>query len=370
MSFLDVAGRAWEDLTNDVNVIHMGHNCNLLPVDASINQTMIEAIAGDRYRNYPPPYGLDELRGLIRSDIGAPHADVLITNGATEAIYQALSVILRPDDELMVTDPAWPHIRNFAISLRAKVVEVPVYSGEAKFKLLPDLIRAHLSDRTRVIAVIDPLNPLGSSYSEQEIRAICEIAAEREIYVLHDSTYRHFAGAHHYPAVRCYERAIVAVSLSKVCGFAGLRMGAVIVAPELFQQLVVHHISRLGVNKVVQLGAIAAYRTQQNWLPRMLAVNADHQRKLNDCFETIPGLKTVALPSMGNFLAADVTGTGCDAEEVVRRTLSAGFVIRSGVYTSQRFGNSFIRVTTTVPTEHIEKFCQAFPVAIADRVPA
>ena len=199
---------------------------------------------------------------------------------------------------------------------------------------------------------------------------MCEIAAERGMYVLHDSPSRHFAGAHHYPAVRCYDRAIVAVSLSKACGFAGLRMGAAIVAPELFQQLVEHHMSRLGVNKVVQLGAIAAYRTQHTWLPRMSALNADHQRRLNDCFETIPGLKTVALPSMGNFLAADVLGTGCDAEEVVRRTLNAGFVIRSGGYTSRRFGNSFIRVTTTIPTEHIEKFCEAFPVAIADRVPA
>jgi aspartate/methionine/tyrosine aminotransferase len=370
MSFLDVAGRAWEDLANDANVIHMGHNCNHLPVDPSINRAMIEAISNDRYRNYAPSYGLDVLRELVRSDVSMPDAEVLITNGSTEAIYQSLSVVLGANDEIIVSDPAWPHIGNFARSLGARVVEVPIYSQESQFKLQPDLIRARLTHKTRVIAIIDPLNPLGSSYSEDEIREICAIAATRGIYVLHDCTYRDFAGQAHYPALRCYDRAIVAVSLSKACGFAGLRIGAAVVKRDMFDDIVAHHISRLGVNVVAQLGAAAAYRAKDRWLPTMFALNREHQGLLARCFERMTGFKVLVYPSFGNFLAVDVTGSGLTAEEVVRRTLQTGFVIRSGVYTSPRFGDAFVRVTTTIPHQDIEKFCEAFPTVLSDRLAA
>jgi aspartate/methionine/tyrosine aminotransferase len=370
MSFLDVGGRAWENLANDANLIHMGHNCNHLSVDPSINQVMIEAIAADRYRNYPPPYGMDELRELIRADLGMPQSEVLITNGSTEAIYQALSVILEPGDEVIVSDPAWPHIANFCRSLKAHVVELPIYSQATGFKLQPDRIRATLTAKTRVIAVIDPLNPLGSGYSQAQIREICAIAETRGIYVLHDSTYRHFAGDAHYPALRCYDRAIVTVSLSKACGFAGLRIGAAVAHPNLFERIVEHHISRLGVNLVTQLGAAAAYRSKNKWLPSMIAVNRKHQQLLAESMNRVPGFKTLVYPSCGNFLAVDVTASGLMAEEVVERTLQYGFVIRSGAYTSPRFGNAFVRITTTVPTVQVERFCKAFPQMFADRIPA
>lgn len=364
MSFLDVGGRAWEELAKDANVIHMGHNCNHLPIDPSINRAMIEALSTDRYRNYPPPYGLDELREEIRKDVNVGGMEVLVTNGSTEAIYQALSVILRPGDETIITDPAWPHIRSFAITLGSKVIEVPVYSSETRFKLLPDLILPQITDKTRVIAIIDPLNPLGSSYTEAEIKDICKIAQSRGIYVLHDCTYRDFA-ADFAPALRHYDRVVMTVSLSKSCGFAGLRLGAVIARPDLFQKIAEHQIARLGVNIVVQLGAVAAYRTKKTWLPKILAQNLKHQAALKKCFDTVTGLKTLVFPSMGNFLAADTTATGLSAEEVVRRTLDAGFVIRSGGYTSERFGHMFVRVTTTVPTDHVDRFCKAFPTAVA-----
>jgi hypothetical protein len=56
-----------------------------------------------------------------------------------------------------------------------------------------------------------------------------------------------------------------------------------------------------------------------------------------------------------------VTGTGLDAEAFVRKVLDAGFVIRSGGYTSPRFGNRFVRVTTTVSVSDMTRFCSTLP---------
>lgn len=369
MAFLDVGGRSWEDLAADSAIVHMGHNCNHLPLDDSIPDAMIGILRAGAYRNYPPPYGTDELRAAIQSDVGLDNTEVLITNGSTEAIYQALALMLRKPGEAVVTDPAWPHIASFATSLGSAVVHVPIYSPECKYKLSPELLERFVTHETRVVSIIDPLNPLGSSYTADEIKAICDIAARRGIYVLHDCTYRDFSPAF-VPALRYYDRVVMTVSLSKSCGFAGLRLGALIARPEIFREIADNQIARLGVNIVTQAGALAAYRSKQTWLPRVLETNRQNQKALKTCFDTVDGLQTLIYPSMGNFVAVDVTGTGVGAEDIVRSTLDAGFVVRSGAYTSQQFGERFIRVTTTVPGEHVERFCRAFPSAVRRAVHA
>jgi histidinol-phosphate/aromatic aminotransferase/cobyric acid decarboxylase-like protein len=70
-------------------------------------------------------------------------------------------------------------------------------------------------------------------------------------------------------------------------------------------------------------------------------------------------------PSSGNFLAVDVTGTGRSAPDFVRAVLEGGFVIRSGGYTSARFGDAFVRITTTVPPADIDRLCDAMPRIVA-----
>src|SRR5690349_7130541 len=182
----------------------MGHNCNHLEIHEAIHEAMLKAIEGDDYRNYAPPYGFTELCELIQQDLKIPNAEVMVTQGATEAIYQAMASILEPGDETIVSDPGWPHIGNFARMLKSRVVEVPIYSSNVDYKLQPDLIEAYLTDRTKLISIIDPLNPLGSAYSEHEIRKLCEIAASRGIWLLHDATYRDFSRKGHFPAVRFY----------------------------------------------------------------------------------------------------------------------------------------------------------------------
>ncbi|MBH62123.1 MAG: hypothetical protein CL569_06675 [Alphaproteobacteria bacterium] len=95
MSFLNVGGESWEDLALDEGLVHMGHNCNHLELDPAIHEAMIQAIESDAYRNYTPPYGFDELAALVAADVEVSGTEVMVTQGATEAIYQAMAAILR-----------------------------------------------------------------------------------------------------------------------------------------------------------------------------------------------------------------------------------------------------------------------------------
>ncbi|MGH7715285.1 MAG: pyridoxal phosphate-dependent aminotransferase [Vulcanimicrobiaceae bacterium] len=366
MAFLNVAGKSYEDLASRKDLMQMGHNCNLLPIHPSIHQAMISAIERDEYRIYTPPYGFEELIELISADMAIPGAKVLVTQGATEAIFQALSVLIEPGDEIVLSDPGWPHIGNIARGLGAKLVPVPVYSDLANYKLLPSLLAEHMTPQTKVIAIVDPFNPLGASYSKSEIEQICAIAKKYGAYVLHDATYRDFA-TEHYSALRCYEKAVIDISLSKSCGFAGLRVGAVVTTPELLARIQDRQVARLGGNWLAQKGAIAAYKTKSEWLPKVVAAVEANKTRIAKAVGTVSGLRCLTNPSSGNFLAIDVTGLGCTSEDLVESLLRENIVVRSGNYTSERFGDAFIRVTSSVPAEYTERFAAVLPAA-AERV--
>jgi aspartate/methionine/tyrosine aminotransferase len=359
--YLNVGGRSWEELAQDSHVIHMGHNCNHLELDPAIHTAMISAIEEDEYRNYTPPYGFEELQALMKEDVGCDNVEVMVTQGATEAIFQGMSTILQPGDQVILTDPGWPHIGAFARQLGAEVIEVPIYPRQMDGKLTDVLVRPHLTPRTKLIAIIDPHNPLGTSYTEAEIKAMCALVEQHDAYLLHDATYRDFAIDGHFPAIRYSERAFMNISLSKICGFAGLRVGATLTNPGLLRKIRDRQISRLGGNWLAQRGAIAAYKTKKSWRPRVIETCRRNQRVLNECIAKLDGLRVLVYPSSGNFLAVDVTRTGRSASEFVSAALDGGFVVRSGGYTSPRFGDQFVRITTTVPPAHIDLLCEAMP---------
>ena len=154
------------------------------------------------------------------------------------------------------------------------------------------------------------------------------------------------------------------ISLSKICGFAGLRIGASVAHPKAMAKIADYQVGRLGGNWVSQQGAIAAYKTKTAWCSRLVETNRRNQDAVQVSIAKIPGLSTVVRPSSGNFLAIDVAGTGYDSEQIVRVLLDAGFVVRSGTYTSARFGNRFVRITTSIPEDEVSQFCVALPRAI------
>jgi len=363
MAFLDVAGRDYESLANDASLVQMGHNCNQLPLEPAIVETMIDALRRNEFRNYAPSYGLEELRSLVVADIGVQGTEALITHGATEAIYNTMASLLSAGDAVIVSEPAWPHLANFARSLKCNVVTLPVYDDRLGYRMTAELIAANLTPQVKVVVVVDPLNPTGAAYPAEEIKQICELASKHGFYVIHDSTYRDFSTQHH-SALGYSDRAVVAVTLSKSAGFAGLRFGAAVAHRQVFEQIANNQISRLGVNLVTQRGAITAYNTKSRWLPEVRRFNNLHKRMLAGRLASIKGAKALVPNDGGNFLAVDVTEAGRTAEQVVASALHRGFVLRSGVYTSPRFGNRFIRITSTVPTSAVEKLCDALPEII------
>ena len=157
-----------------------------------------------------------------------PEKEVLVTSGATAALYAASLALLNPGDEAILFEPFYGYHLNTLLSLRARPVIVPL--AEPEWKLDLRALRAAITPRTRAIVVNSPANPSGKIFDRSEFEALAEIAVEHDLFVFSDEIYEYFLfdGAEHIsPATLpgMAERTITISGLSKTFSITGWRIG-------------------------------------------------------------------------------------------------------------------------------------------------
>jgi len=358
------ANEFFEQVFMDKEMIWMGQNTNHLHQENEILDAMISCVESKEYCKYPPPEGFQELKDLIRKDLSLEDKDILITAGGTESLYLCMNDILEPTDNVITCDPGYLIIDNFASRFSNEVISVPIYSSDNDYKLTPELAREYMNENTKIIVLIDPLNPLGSSYSEEEIKEFAEIAIENDIYLLHDITYRDFAREHFLAAHYAPDRAITIYSFSKIFGMAGLRIGSIIATEEIISSVRTILINDLGTNLIAQAGAIAALKSKDSWIDRITSITRNNQKLIKGCIDEIKGAFIPVYPSDGNMLVIDLKGTGIDPKTMADYLLEKKIFTRQGAYTSKLFGNDYLRVSFSVPEEQVKIFVKEFKLAV------
>lgn len=358
------ANEFFEHVFNDKEMIWMGQNTNHLHEENEIMDAMVNCVQSKEYCKYPPPEGFPELKSLILQDLDLENFDILITAGGTESLYLCMNDILEPDDNIITCDPGYLIIDNFASRFSNEIISVPIYSSENDYKLTPDLVKEHMNENTKLIVLIDPLNPLGSSYSEEEIKEFAKIATENNIYLLHDITYRDFAREHFLAAKYAPNNSITVYSFSKVCGMAGMRIGSIIGTSEIINSVRTILINDLGTNLISQAGAIAALKSKKDWIENVTTTTRNNQKIIKEAVDEIKGAFIPVYPSNGNMLAIDLKGTGINPKEMADYLLEKKIFTRQGAYTSKRFGDNYLRVSFSIPYYQVEIFADEFKKAV------
>ena len=357
--------RHFEALVANRELIWMGQNTNHLPTHPSVKQAIIETIENEEYQAYAPPTGLEELRALMTDDFGVNHADILITDGAIEGLYHACRHLLSVGDRMITTDPGWPWPEAFSKLSGAQVTTLPIYEPELNYKLSAAQLEETVNKGgVKLIYLIDPLNPLGISYSENEIASFASIARRAGAWLLHDCTYRHFAHEHtlaydHYP-----ERTITTYSFSKWLGFAGLRLGGLMARPEVIEMLSAGQPNALGSNLASQRGAIAGLKTKADWFPNVNKIQRQNQTAIFNAVQKIDELSMPVYPSNGNFVVIDSSAANISPETIVSIYLDKGIMIRQASYQSKLYADRFVKVSTSVPAWQAKRFCELLPEVI------
>jgi len=341
-------------------IVWMSQNTNQLCTSPAIKEAIMECVASQEYALYPHAQGVEGLKDAVLADLGVMEYEALITNGGIEALYVLNRALLAEGDEVVATDPSFMPIHHQVRLSGAKMVELPVYAEPWKMTL--EQVKEAITPKTKMLLLIDPLNPLGTEYTRDEVKGLCDIARDNDLYLVDDITYRDFAFQPTLTSEFYPEKTIFAYSFSKNCGFAGMRIGALAAPPELMRTMLPYNANVLSVNVIAQRAALAALRTKGEWMAGMVEAARRNQARVKNAVDQVEGAFIPVYPSSTNMLVIDISGTGVDPQAVQDRLLYGhGIFVRSGHYVSKRFGEHFIRVSFTVPEEGAERFEAAFP---------
>ncbi|KQQ27652.1 pyridoxal phosphate-dependent aminotransferase [Frondihabitans sp. Leaf304] len=203
-----------------------------VPVARHIIDAARRAWAEDR-TGYTPNGGITPLREALvaklarENQIQADVEQVWVTVGATQALHQAMGLVLSPGSEILVPDPGYTTFTMNAHMLDARAVPYQL-APEAEFQ--PDLeaLEHLVTDRTRAIIVNSPSNPLGVVFGEATLRRILDFAKRHDLWVISDEVYEYFTyGPKHVSlaALDDDDRVFSVFSLSKTYAMTGVRVG-------------------------------------------------------------------------------------------------------------------------------------------------
>lgn len=359
----NIRNRYFDALCADKSLLWMGQNTNHIPAHPAVEEAMVASIRAGEFNAYAPPLGFESLRAAIVADLAVP-GEAMVTEGGVNALAMAVRARCKPGTTFVTTDPTWKWPGLMAAQMGAEVIELPIWDAATGYRLTPDQLAASVDHRTALIYIVDPNNPLGISYSRDEIAAFCEIARGAGALLIHDCTYRDFAGDHT-PALRIDpENAVCSTSFSKWLGLAGMRIGALVVPPKLVEEFAPFSASVLGASVVAQRGAEAGLKVKPEWMQEVRRINRANQERIRQAVEATPGLSMVVWPSQANFLCIDTTASGIRPEALVEAYRLRSVMIRQGTYHTRRFGDRFIKVSTTVPEDWGRRFVDLLPEAM------
>jgi len=343
----------------------LSQNTNHL-VPPEFVQAAVEKTARERrYEGYPLATGDPELIETIARDFGLAGMNPFLTGGGTEALYMTTRALLAPGDEVIASDPSYLIIHRFVELCGAKTVNLDIY--RPPYRLTADRVNEALGPRTKMLLLIDPLNPLGSGYPREEVRAIAEIAHDRHVTLLNDVTYRDFSDGHALAAQFAPEETVTIWSVSKNCGLAGLRLGGLIARPELLQKIARFNTNDLGVNVLAQAAALAALKSKPQWIGEVVRQTRANGARIRDVVATVPGATLPVYPSRANMMVIDIAPTGVTPDAVQDQMLRHhGVFVRAGNYLSPTHGNRFVRLSFSNPPSDIERFAKAFPLTMKE----
>jgi aspartate aminotransferase len=345
-------------------VVWMSQNTNHL-VPPEIARGAVEAALAERvYEGYPYAPGIPELKQLVLSDFNAPGpTECLITGGGTEALYMLTRALLAAGDVVIASDPSYLIIHRFVELCGAKTVNLDIY--RPPYRLTADRVREAITPKTRMILLIDPLNPLGSGYPREEVRAIAEIAHDHQLLLLNDVTYRDFSERHTLACEFAPEETLTVWSVSKNCGLAGLRLGGLLAPKPLADRVARYNTNDLGVNILAQRAAVALLRTKATWFPSVKAQTRANQDRVRAVVEKVPDVRLPVFPSQANMFVIDLAAARVRPEDLQRELLvKDGVFLRAGNYLSPAHGAKFIRASFSNAPSDIDRFALAFPAAL------
>jgi len=297
------------------------------PTPDAIVEAAVLASRDAKNHRYTPTSGLPELRAALAvktkrdSNYDVTAAQVLVTNGGKQAVYEAFATLCDPGDEVIVPAPYWTTYPE-AIQL-AGGVPVPVLADETQgFRHTVDQLEAARTPKTKVLLFVSPSNPTGAVHTPEEVKAIGQWALANDLWVVTDEIYEHLVyGDARFASLPVAvpdmaDRTIVLNGVAKTYAMTGWRVGWMIGPKDVIDaatNLQSHLTSNVG--NVAQHAALAAVSGDLSAVAGMREAFDRRRQTIVAMLNEIPGVTCptpdgafYAYPSLKGLLGRDIGG--------------------------------------------------------------
>jgi aspartate aminotransferase len=316
------------------------------------------------YTHYNPSAGVAQLREIVAKEISRTRKievnpnQVVITPGGKPIMFFAILALVNEGDEVIYPNPGFPIYESMINFIGGKAVPIQLRE-ENDFRLDTDELKKLVSDKTRLIIVNSPQNPTGGVLTQGDLRAIADIALERDIFVLSDEIYSRiiYEGSHHsiasFPGMQ--ERTIILDGFSKTFAMTGWRMGYGVMREDLAVL-----VAKLQTNSnsctatFTQMAGIQALAGPQDQVDKMLAEFKKRRDVVVEGLNAIPRI-SCRTPKGAFYVFPNVSQIGWEVRKLSDYLLNeAGVAVLFGT-SFGKYGEGYIRISYANSIENINE---------------
>ena len=303
------------------DVVSFGAGEPDFPTPQNIKMAAIKAI-NDNFTYYTPTSGIEELRKAIAdklrnyNNLAYDPRQIVVSCGGKHSLYNIMQTLLNPGEEALLYVPYWV----------SYVEQIKLAGGEAR--LIPtekdrvnlELMKKHLTKKTKLLIINSPSNPSGTVLSQSELKAVADFALENNLWIVTDEVYEAFVydGLKHTSIASLGEevknRTVISNSFSKTYSMTGWRIGYTAGPSEVIDAIgrLQDHMTS-NPTSIAQMAALEALRGPQDSIKTMIMAFDERRRlmvrRLNEmigiecempqgAFYTFPSIKSTSLTSM------------------------------------------------------------------------
>jgi aspartate aminotransferase len=227
------------------------------------------------FTSYTPNKGIEELREAISAKFARDNhfsvspEEIIVTSGASEALHIAILSVVERGDEVLMQNPGFVSFAALTRLAEGKPIGVPLSED---FTMSVEAVKERITNKTKALIINSPANPTGAVESEENIKALVDLATDHQLTIISDEVYEHliYDGLKHVSSARFYDGVITVNAVSKTYAMTGFRLGYLAAPAEYVEQMLkIHQYIQACASSISQKAALAAITGPQDCVAEM-----------------------------------------------------------------------------------------------------